>query len=156
MQFFTKIFNALIVGLMRIENRSMSGTGKQNQLLGNIGCFFKIFGFIQAQNRRELFRGERFVMADFRSFADQGFGFDRNFNSGHFGNFICRLSDNAGIQFTVNKDDFGEFFFLFGRQQISSAIFQFFTNVVINVFDADNRLLGSANHTVVKSFAHQD
>ena len=140
----------------RIEHGSVPRSGKVNQIARHKDSLFKIFGFVHSQNRRQFFIRKFFFFADFFNFADKNLRFLRNFNTGHFGNLISRLSDDFRVQFAVNNNRLGDLFFFLFVQDISTAILQLFFNGVINVFVNDNRLLGSANHAIVKGFAHQN
>ncbi|MNH25371.1 hypothetical protein D3C79_853600 [compost metagenome] len=134
----------------------MADTAHGDQLFGFADGVFKVFGAIHCQCRREFLVSERFGFINQFHFTDQHLGACRHFNTGHFGNFRCRLTHDGRVQPAVFQNDVLDRFQLFALQQVAAMGSETFTHCIVDGVYDDDRLLGGANDTAVEGFGHQD
>ena len=84
--------------------------------------------------------------------ADDDFCSFGNVDSREFCDCVSLLTDNLCVERAVYDDSLANLFGFIGTEEIAAASDKFLFNSVIDVLVNDNRLLGSANHTVIERF----
>ena len=117
--------------------------------------FFEVFGAIHCQGRRQFFVSKRLAFINVSHFTNQNFGGGRNGEACQFGNFVCRLTNDSGVQRAVFQDDVLNRFQLFALQQVAAVAGETFTNGVVDGINNDNGLFRCTDNAVIEGFGHQ-
>ena len=128
----------------------MSVSAVLEQPLCQIESLPVILAAIHGQYGRKLFVSERFFGGDIRSFADEHFRGFGNFKAGHLGNCVCRLTDDLRVDGTFDQNDFSQGIGLLLGTDMSASRRKLGLHRVVQRFGDEYRLLGCADHTVVK------
>ena len=100
---------------------------------------------------RELF-GE----IDARDFTDKDLGRCGNLKARELCDLRCALTDDLGIERTVYDDSLADKIRLLRGEDVTSAGLEFFPDLVVDLVCNDDRLLGSADHAVIKGLGVND
>ena len=66
------------------------------------------------------------------------------------GNLVCRLTNDLCIKCAVDDNGLTNLLDLLCAQEVAAAVSEFCLNLIVDVGENDNRLLGCADHTVVE------
>ena len=82
--------------------------------------------------------------------ADKNLGALGNLNAGGLGNEVSWLTNDTGINRTVDDDGLANGVELLALKEVAAARGKLFLNLIVDAVKNGHGLLGSANHTVVK------
>ena len=106
---------------------------------------------VHSEYRRELFVSEFFADIDLLYLADKYFCSFGNVNSRKSGNSMRLLTDDLCVERTVYYDSMAYLVRFGGGEEVAAACRKFRSYLVVYLVKHDDRLLRSADHTVVKS-----
>ena len=135
-----------------IKRRSMSVSAVSYQLFSLCKSLVKVFCLIHGKYRRKLFVSKFFADVHRLNLANKDLCFSRNSHTGHFCDCCCFLTYDLRIQRAVNNNCFSYLVKLILFQEVAASVNKLFFYCLIYAFQYSNRLLGSADHTIVKGF----
>ena len=137
---------------VQVHRRGVAVTAVGNQMLCLVECVGEILCLIHSKNRRQLFVCEFFGNIDTFDFTNQnlcGFG---DGDAGKLRNLVSGLTNNFGVERAIDDDGLSDLFDFSFFQEIAAACGKFVFNFLIDFIQHDYRLLGSADHAVIKCF----
>ena len=135
---------------IQVDAGGMAITTVRNQLLGFIQCILKILGSVHGKDRRQLFMSKFFRKLHTLHFADQDLGSLGNCDSCQSGNLWGGLTNDLGVQCAVNDDGLAYLLRFLRVQEVAATVCKLCLDSIVDSLQNNNRLLGSADHTVVK------
>ena len=144
-----------LVILVGVQAGGMTDTAHRHQFFSFIHGVFEVFGAIHCQGRRQFFVSKRLAFINVGHFTNQNFGGGRNGEACQFGNFVCRLTNDSGVQRAVFQDDVLNRFQLFALQQVAAVAGETFTNGIVDGINNDNGLFRCTDNAVIEGFGHQ-
>ena len=117
---------------------------------------FKGLRLVHCKDGRELLVRELLGEVDRFYLADQNLAACRRRKAGELCDLACALTDNLRVERAVDDDGLSDLVCLFGRKEVSAALLHFRLELVVNVCKDDGRLLGSADHAVIKGLGMKD
>ena len=139
-----------------IQRRGMSISTVSYKLFCFCDRFVECFCLVHGKYRRKFLVCKLFTDIYRFYFTDQDLGFCRNCNACHLCNRSSFLSNDLGIQCTIDQDCFSYFFNLIFLQEVASSILKFFFNCFIYTFENCYGLFGCTDHTIIKCFGVND
>ena len=141
---------------IHVERSCMSITAVPDELVGIRHCLFKVFRTIHCQNRRELLMGKFLVQRNRGHLTDEHTGFLRNGHASKLCDLCRTLSNDLAVERTIDEDGFPHLFRFFRCEEIAATPEKFRTHGIIDGVVHDDRLLRSADHTVVERLGVDD
>ena len=139
-----------------VQRRCMSISTVSYQLFCFCDSFVEGFCLVHCKYRRKFLVCELFADIYRFYFTDQDLGFCRNSNSCHLSDRSCFLSNDLGIQCTVDQDCFSYFFDFVFLKEVASSVLELFFYCFVNAFKNSYGLLRSTDHTIIKCFGMDD
>ena len=94
--------------------------------------------------------GELLGNVDGCDLADEDLRCLRDFDACHGSDLICALADDLGVQRAVDQDGLPDLLDLVALKEIASAILELIPDLIVDVGEDRDGLLGSADHAVVE------
>ena len=130
----------------------MTQTAVFNKMFGFPESILNIFCPIHGKDRGQLFVCKFFRQIDRFHLTDEEPGSFRDGYTGQISDLCGTLPDNFRIQESIDDDRFADFFCLLRVEEIASAGGKLLFHCIVYLFQYDNRLFGSTDHSVVKGF----
>ena len=80
----------------------------------------------------------------------------RDFDACHGSDLISALADDLGVQRAVDQDGLPDLLDLVALQEVASAILELIPDLIVDVGEDRDGLLGSADHAVVERLGMDD
>ena len=111
---------------------------------------------VHSKNRAQLFVSEFLTEINGFHLADQNLSAGRNLYARQLGDFRSLLSYDFRVESAVDNDGFANLIQFVVLQEITAARRKLLFYGIVNAVEYDSRLLGGADHTVVKGFGVND
>ena len=143
--------------IARMDGKGVAHAAVVQQGRAQFAGFVPVFHHIKAQQRGELFFGERILGANALFVRNKQAGSRRHVNASHMGDAEGIAAHNGGVHAAVAAfHDALDLFELFASQEVAALRFKRSANLVGNARFGDNGLLGSADGAIVKGLAAHD
>ena len=134
----------------------MAEAAVRDEALGLVKRFLEGLGLVHRENGRELLVREFLRDVDRLDLADEDFGRLGHLHAGERGDGGRLLADDLGVERAVDDDGLADLLGLVLVQEIAAARGKLGFDLVVNLLVDDDRLLGSADHTIVKRLGVND
>ena len=128
----------------------MTVTAVCNKSVGLVKCVLKGLCAVHRENGRELFVGKLLGNIYALNLADKDLGVLGYFNTGKSGDLVRALANDLCVKRSVDDNRLSNLVKLVVCKEMTTALYKFGLYSLVYVLHNDNRLLGCADHTVVK------
>ena len=116
----------------------------------------EVLRLVHCKHGRELLVRELFGDVDGLDFTDKHFAALGRREARKFCDLAGALADDLRVERAVDDDGLSHLVRLFGGEEVSAAERHLLLELVVDVFEDDDRLLGSADHAVIERLGVQD
>ncbi len=127
-----------------------------HKLLSLSNSVVKVCGLVHGKNRGQLLMGKLLGDVHALHLADDDFGGLGHFHACQGGNGVGLLAYDFCVQGTVDDDGLANLLGFGFIEEIAAALLEVVFRLLINLVQHNNRLLGGADHAVVKGFGVDD
>ena len=143
-------------GDVQVNRRGVTVTAVGDQVLCLCHSVLKGLCVVHGKNGRKLFMCKLLGQLYALYFADQDLGVFGSVHTGKLCDVVSRLTDDLCVQCAVDQDGLSDLLGLLGVQEVATSVGKFFLYLVVYLIQYDHRLLGCADHTVVKGLGVDD
>ena len=135
---------------IEINGRGVAVTAVRNQMLGLAERILNVLGMVHRENGREFFMRKLFGKLHALNFTNQNLRALGNIHTGELCNGVRLLTDDFRIQRAVDQNGLADLVQFIALEEVAASCGELILDRLINAVEHDDRLLGCANHTVVK------
>ncbi len=146
----------LLIHGVDVEGGGVAVTAVSDELLGLGDGVVEVLGMVHGQHRRELLVSELLGELHGVHLANEHLGVLGHVHTGHLSDGVSGLTHDLGVQSTVDDDGLAHLVQLVALQEVGATTLELVLDLLVDVVQHDHRLLGSANHAVVKGLGVQD
>ncbi len=127
-----------------------------DQLLSFVEGIINVLGTVHGQHGGQLLVGEFFAQIHAGDLADQNLGILRHIHTSQLGDGCCFLTDDLGIQCTVDQNGLANLIQLVLLQKVTAPGSKFLLYLVVHLIQHNGGLLRGADHAVIEGLGMND